>query len=126
MSRTDHRPSLQIAWLVGLLGEVDARRVIEAHGGVRIYVPYSGDLSALVETVGYRAAGLLAREIGGNFLKIPLAKRWRVEIMRRDGLTIRDIARAVLVDESTVSKWLADAGLTRPGAPPTQPKLPGF
>lgn len=116
----------EAAWLVRLLGEADALRLVEAHGGVRISIPHRAEGSALAGSIGLRAAGLLAAELGGNFLRVPLCKRWQAIALReRDGLSYSEIARRLLASESSVFRWLESAGMTASTSGP-QMDLPGL
>jgi len=112
------------------LGEIAARigpratlALIEAEGGRRVFVPHRpNQATPLARAIGLPAAQALAKAGGGVWLRVPLARAWRVRLYRHCGATYRDIAGWLGITESQVSKLLRDAGLT---ARPTQLELFG-
>lgn len=111
-------PPAEIAWLVQILGEDGALRLIEEAGGTRVYVSSKPDasssLSLMIGLEGAQrmAEGLLAHKAGGIYVKVPLMRAWRIRLYRSRRYTVRDIARALRVSESTVEKHLAAAEMT--------------
>lgn len=111
----------EIQPVVDLIGVEAALRLVEAHGGVRIEVPSRATPScALAQVVGLPATEALVREFGGTRMYVPLLKRWRGLMMRRDGASYAEIARRLGVSEQAVWSWLNKADMT------AQPGLPGL
>lgn len=112
------RPPAEISWLVQILGEDGALRLIEEAGGTRIYVSAAPDITSSLslmigrENAQRMADALLAHKAGGIYLKIPLVRAWRIRLYRSKGYTHRDIARALGVHESTVERHLKAAEMT--------------
>lgn len=125
--RAPIRPPVEISWLVQILGEDGALRLIEEAGGTRVYVSATPDItSSLTMKIGLDGArqmadALLAHKAGGIYIKVPLVRAWRIRLYRARGHSIRDIARALGVHESTVERHLKAAEMT--GQP--QPDLFG-
>jgi DNA-binding NarL/FixJ family response regulator len=105
-----------IAWLVKLVGEEAALALVEAHGGTRLFVPKRvGAHSALARRTGVPAKSLapLAAAYGGETIKLPLCREWRIRIYRlRHGESYAAIARRLGIVESTVWRVLNDGGMT--------------
>lgn len=100
--------------LASLIGAAAALRLIEAHGGTRLYVPRQIEESPrLVEMLGIDGARRLSAEYGGDYLKVPLARMWRAARYRAEGLSYAQIARRLGCTESTVWRHLAAADLTQ-------------
>jgi DNA-binding NarL/FixJ family response regulator len=87
--------------------------LIEAHGGTRLYIPAQPNQGqALARLVGLEAAWRLARAHGGETVKVPLARHWRIRVLRERGLSYAAIARALGTTESAVHRHLQAARLT--------------
>jgi hypothetical protein len=100
--------------LLRVLGEADAVRLIELHGGTRIYVPHGGGHLAL--HFAQPAIGAIVAAWGGEYLKVPLARYWRARIYRARGMSYAQIARGVGATETSVWRWLNAAGDTAQGS----------
>lgn len=97
-------PTPEAERLARLIGPEAAFALIEAHGGVRIYVP--GEVAPwMVDLLGADAAAALAGEYGRGYLAVPLGRVWRVLAYQARGMSYRAIARAVGCSESGV--WRA-------------------
>ena len=69
--------------------------------------------SDLVALVGADGARALAREWGGNALKVPLARSWVARVLRARGLSQARIARHMRTTENTVRLMLQGPPDTR-------------
>ncbi len=99
--------------LLELLGEDATLRLVEAYGGTRRAVPKKmPEQHELKELLGEHAFAELHRYFGGSELKLPLAKRWRLEIYRKRGLRTKEIARLTGYTERAVARIINDAGET--------------
>jgi hypothetical protein len=98
----------EAARLVDLIGINHALRLMEIHGGSRVFVPLrSRPGQRLARELSPEAEAALVEEFGGNNLEVPLCKAWRARIYRARGLTHRDIALALGCHERSVRGWLA-------------------
>lgn len=106
-------PTPEVEGVVKLVGLPGALALVEAHGGTRLYVPRNLNAnSELSEMLGMRALASLIDAYGGNYLKIPVARRWRILILRSRGFSYADIARRVKCSENTVCRTLQDHEVT--------------
>jgi hypothetical protein len=107
-------PPAEIAWIADLVGAEATLRLIEEHGGTRLYVPKEPNQGTpLARLVGIAGANAMAARYGGDFIKVPLARNWRVRLYRGRGDTYTAIARRLGITESQVSKILTAAGVTQ-------------
>jgi hypothetical protein len=115
-SRTHGETCLGAA--IQLVGQDAAFRLVEAFGGSRLYVPETprpGNKIAAI--IGDEATAALARVLGGECIKLPVARDWRVITHRNEGLSYANIARKLSIDESSVHRILRKLGATLPRAP---------
>jgi hypothetical protein len=106
-------PPAELSRIASLIGEAATLRLIEEHGGTRIYVPakpHQGHPLAL--TIGLDAARALASDWGGIWLKVPLCRHWRARVYRARGESYRAIAKRLGMDESGVWRILNAARMT--------------
>lgn len=109
--RLDH----SARWLIELLGEEAAFRLVERRGGTRIFVPKELNLGhPLAREIGLGAALKLCGEFPSMWVKIPLCRDWRVQVYRARGMTYREIALRLVMTESGVSRVLTMTGATDP------------
>jgi Mor family transcriptional regulator len=101
--------------LVAALGREATQKLVAAYGGTRIYVPVrAAPESAFATLIGHAAAEALSRYYGGERFDVPIAKRGqrvlRGEIcrLRRDGMHVTAIARALGCTRRYVFRILAD------------------
>lgn len=106
-------PPAELASLATVLGAAGTLALIEKHGGTRLYVPKLRPGDDLSQLLGPEAAETLVRQVGGNSIKVPLAKRWRCLVYRSQGSTYRQIALRLGVTEDVVHRWLQAAAMTR-------------
>lgn len=100
--------------LVTALGEDDFFVLTEAYAGTRLYVPADPDRSELPATLGHAAATRLAKAYPGGYIRIPLAREFRVRRYVEAGYTIRQMAVRLGVTETSVNKLVARAKLAAP------------
>ena len=84
--------------VAGVIGAAAARRLCEAFGGARLYVPvHMGKNNPIAQVIGLSAAQRLADWTGGQNLELPkghVRKRRAHELLNEGDMTIRDIAFA--------------------------------
>ena len=109
----------ELSYLGEIMPDAAVLRLIEAHGGTRIYVPKApSDSSPLVASIGMAAAQALAGIRGGEDFKVPLARWWRARILKAGGASYPAIARALGVTERAVHGYLQAARMTHAGERP--------
>lgn len=92
--------------LLALLGEDGFFTLVEAYAGLRLYVPANLDRSELPATVGDDLANRLAKAWPGGYIRVPLAREFRIRRYVDAQMSNRDIARRFGVTESGVEKLL--------------------
>ena len=103
----------EIHWLTNIIGADAALRMIEAHGGTRVYVPKDvNQNSAARLALPLPEARRLGEAYGGEHILVPIARAWRVRLYRAAGMTYPAIARRLGITERAVGRILTDAGLT--------------
>ena len=111
---TTPAPPAELSWLTDAIGAEATLRLIEEHGGTRLYVPKEPNQGTpIAHLVGLVGAQRLASAFGGDYLKVPLAKNWRVRLYRARGDSYSAIARRVGMTESAVGRILSAAGVTQ-------------
>ncbi len=100
--------------LLELLGEEAFFALVEAHAGIRLYVPADPHRSKLPETIGHDAALRLARAYPGGYIRVPLAREFRTVRYTRSGMTNSEIARRLGVTERGVEQLLKRARTQEP------------
>lgn len=115
---TNIRPPAQIDWIVADVGEDMALSFVESACGRRLWVPRKWEGSDLAMTYGDDIARCLANHFGGEYIKIPICRAWRIQMYRMMGLCVDDIANRVGADRSWVSKVLSRGPYIPP--PPRQ------
>lgn len=107
-------PPAELAWLTDLIGAAATLRLLEEHGGTRVYVPKDVNQGSAARLgLSLDQTRLLARRHGGEHILVPLARAWRVRVYRAAGLTYPAIARRLGITERAVGRILTDAGLTQ-------------
>ncbi|MBB3963507.1 hypothetical protein [Rhizobium metallidurans] len=97
--------------LLTLLGFDGFVRLVEAHGGIRIYVPQSSDATLLPQEIGIDNAARLCKEFGRSYIRVPLGREHRAHKYRQDGLTNGVIARRLGITETGVEKLFSRTGV---------------
>ncbi len=100
--------------LIALLGEDGFFSLVEAHAGVRLYVPADPSRSDLPTTIGSEAAIRLAKSYPGSYIGVPLAREFRVRRYVREEMSNRDIARRLGLTERGVERLLKRARHYKP------------
>jgi len=110
----DEEPDDLFGTILNLLGAEGTLALVEAFAGCRLFIPkHPRPCSALSKVVGAIPAQRLSEHYGGLTIKVPLAKRWRVAVYRKQGWSYPMIARRLCMHETTVFKNLQEMGLTR-------------
>jgi len=124
------RAPAELAWAAELIGAEATLALVEAYGGIALYVPREvNQASPLALAIGLPAARALAQAHGGEDWIVPLVKWWRARCYRAQGLNVREIARRLQMTEKSVSAMLARArppGEGKPGALPGQMDMFGL
>lgn len=91
------------------MGEAVAAQLVTQHSGTRITMPKRvTPASKLAGEIGLDGARRLVEHLGhSRAWKVPSCKRWRVQLLRAQGQTHREIARTLCLDESTAGRYLA-------------------
>jgi Mor family transcriptional regulator len=98
--------------LAAMLGSREAvLALIEARGGRKLYLPQGPERSALTEILGAAVVERLARQWGGDRLRVPLGRAWRIQVYRARGMSIGDIAARLCMTEIGVYRSLRQVGL---------------
>jgi DNA-binding NarL/FixJ family response regulator len=106
-------PPAELAHLSAHLTPEQLLALIEAYGGTSIHIPSRiNQASPLARAIGIEAARALAAGMGGNRLKVPLARHWRVTILHEQGRSYSAIARALGITEDAVWRHLNAARRT--------------
>lgn len=111
--------------LIAILGPEPVLRLLEAFGGMRIYISvYAQRDGPIANVVGFPGAKVLTERFGGASLRLPHAKPWRARLYREQGWRYGKIAHTLGVTETSVHRWLREMGMTMPparaGVPATQ------
>ncbi|WP_338665011.1 hypothetical protein VQH23_07500 [Pararoseomonas sp. SCSIO 73927] len=100
----------ELSPIADLIGREALLRLIETHGGTRLFIPERPvEGSVLTGAVGLPAALALSSRMAGTYLKVPLARAWRAAILRHYGATNPQIARALGVTEGAIERMLRPA-----------------
>jgi hypothetical protein len=107
-------PPAELAWLTTAIGAEATLRLIEEHGGTRVYIPKDVNQGSAARLgIPLNAARALAECFGGEHILVPIARAWRVRVYRAAGLAYPAIARRLGITERAVGRILTDAGLTQ-------------
>lgn len=103
-------PPAELEHLASRLGAWGLFKLIEAHGGTRLFIAQAPKPeSDLVQLLGQDAAGKLAADWGGDYLKVPLARAWYARCLIAQGHTQRRVATLMRTTENTVRLLLQSA-----------------
>jgi hypothetical protein len=92
---------------VELIGEALALRLVELHGGRRVFVPRRAAAGQkLAVELSPEAEAALVEEFGGGNIEVPLCKDWRARIYRARGMTHAAIAERLGCGEWAVRSYL--------------------
>lgn len=101
--------------LLHTLGEDGFFVLVEAHAGMRLYIPADPDRSDLPGTIGIEYATHLSNLFRGGYIKVPLAREFRALRYRDRGLSNKDVARKLGLTENGVERLFNRARKTKPG-----------
>lgn len=108
-----HPPPPDLAHLTDRIGPAGVLALVERHGGTRIHIPKSiTPRSRLALLIGETPARELSIWRGGEVIKIPIARPWRIRLYRAEGLSYPAIARKLGCNESTVHEHLQAGRMT--------------
>ena len=94
------------------IGDAAALKLIEARGGTTVFVPGEPrDGQILTEIVGLDAARELASRWGKEYLMVPLAIEWRIDMLLADGLSAPEVARRLGIHEDRVRRRRRKVGV---------------
>lgn len=106
-------PPAELAYLADVIGPAATLRLIEEAGGTRIAIPKTVNQGTkLARLLGLDAARALVAWRGGEDVKIPLARHWRIRVYRAEGGSYTAIARRLGITEKAVHANLSAAQLT--------------
>lgn len=106
-------PTPEVTRLVSIIGPEATFALIEARSPARIYVPHTPDPDGeLVGIIGLDAALALCKAAAGEYLKVPVAREWRILAYRAQGRSYLNIARALGCSLNTVWRVLNDHYMT--------------
>jgi len=98
-------PTLEIRRFADLLGHEGLLLFLERFAGQRIYVPRTTtEHSEISKEVGLDIARALSAEYGGQYLKVPVAREWRVLVYKSQGVSYRQMAKRLGCSEDAI--WL--------------------
>lgn len=108
--RPDGRLPAVLRPYVEALGVDDAERVFLALGGSQLYLPANSPRDGLLfDLLGAEKVMALSTAFGsdgiGDYIKVPLARRWVADRMWERGVSDNEIARTIRCDVSTVRRW---------------------
>ena len=108
LARPMPRPTAQVAPFVEVLGPELTVAFLISFGGAELYLAAApGGRSALEALVGHDKAKALAAHPDMQMIqRIPLARKWLVQMMAWQGQPNAHIARTVRVATSTVRRYL--------------------
>jgi len=101
-----------LGFIVEIIGEEAAAKLIASFGGTRLYVPHSPcPDDALAREVGTGAAMKLAEMFGGERVELPKPPPRRTQILalRAAGRSVEEIARVLSCTRRRVFQVLAEA-----------------
>jgi DNA-binding NarL/FixJ family response regulator len=101
-----------LGFIVEIIGEEAAAKLIASFGGTRLYVPHSPCADdPLARVVGTSNAMKLAQMFGGERVELPKPppRRTRILALRATGCSIEEIARALNCTRRRVFQVLAEA-----------------
>lgn len=103
-------PPPSLALYVDALGIDNTLRLIEAHGGTTIWIPKGVNNSSakrrkeLEDEFGAAMVKELIALFGGGPIEVPLAKPWRAELYKAQGMTMTEIARKLGLSYRTIKR----------------------
>lgn len=102
MKHNDEKASIEV--LLRLLGPDDFLRLVEAYGGIRLFVPSGNERTDLIGAIGEEAALKLSDRWGGFHIRVPLAREFRARHYRAIGMSNAQIARRLGMAETGINR----------------------
>ncbi|WP_160009814.1 hypothetical protein [Rhizobium sp. 18055] len=90
--------------LMDALGEEGFLKLIEVHGGIRLYIPKNAPASKLSSEIGSENTARLSNMFSGEYISVPLAREFRANHYRAQGESNAMIARRLGLTESGVER----------------------
>jgi hypothetical protein len=106
MTETLPPPTEEVRRVVQIVGAEAALTLIETYGGTRLYVPKQ-PTKGLIELIDEGCAKALSEAWGGDTIKMPLGRAWRVLVYQARGMSYPAIARKAGCSEDTVWRVLS-------------------
>ena len=110
-------PTPELRRWVQRLGPDGTLRLIETHGGTRLYVPKSANATDLAGELGADLLAALVAWRPGEHVMVPVARDWRAQVYQARGESYAQIARRLCMTENGVWAILNRSGLTGAGRP---------
>jgi hypothetical protein len=100
--------------LIHLLGDKAAYCLFNMQGGQRIYIPKSPS-ERFIEQLGgdIAAAAKLCNYMGGEYITLPMAVKFKFRYLLDAGHKLRDIARLLGRSERRITKMMQEIRLQR-------------
>lgn len=95
-------PTDDVAMLCRLIGPEATLALVEARGGIKVYIPEQPAGSDLADIVGLDAAAKLSSTYARDWLRVPLARPWRILCYKAAGLSYKQIALKAGCTDATV------------------------
>ena len=107
-------PTDEVRRLVRQIGAEATLRLVEARAAARLYVPRQPDPDGeLARIIGLAAAQALSAAAAGDYIKVPVARQWRVLVYHAQGRSYMDIAQRLGCSQNTVWRILNEHEMTR-------------
>jgi hypothetical protein len=100
--------------LLDTLGEDNFIRLVEEHGGTRLFIPIDSSRSKLPASIGLDNTMRLINLYARSYIKVPVAKEFRALRYREAGLSNSQVARKLGLTESSVEKIFNRARKSKP------------
>ena len=100
--------------LLELLGDDGFFSLVEALGGLRVYIPGDINRSELPTQIGYETSARLSKAYTNGYIRVPLAREFRVRRYIDAGMSNRDIAIRFGLTEAGVAKLIKRARERKP------------
>lgn len=116
------KPTAQVEPYFEALGLEDTLKFLETFGGNEIYIAsHPSYRSRVAACIGYPKARMLSEISARLQRRVPLAKKWRAQVYRSQGLKISQIATRLGVTDVMVRIYLRD--MPKPPDDPNQMAL---
>jgi hypothetical protein len=106
MTETLPPPTEEVRRIVQIVGAEAALTLVEAYGGTRLFVPKTPTENHIA-LLGDGSAKALSQAWGGEYIKVPLGRAWRVLVYNARGLSYAETARKAGCSEDGVWRILS-------------------